>query len=427
MDKPEITILDSLYGQVTYGASLSSLIRSPMVQRLRHVRLSNVDSVSLPGIANLSRFEHILGVCHLVSHLGFARRVPAEDLIALAAAGLLHDWAISPFGHLVEESFAYASEKFDHEEKLLELMQPDSTPEIGGVDRQIFLGRETGISPWAYSTFGKAVAHDKLREITLWIKGEGRFGSLLHGEMDLDNLDNVVRVAFHLGLSLDRELPIRICSNIADANKSTGAPIFRPEAVEDINHWLQLREVVYNKLMLAEPDFSAKSMIIYATLLCIERREISTDEWNMTDAQLIERLLASKVEQAVSTAKRWLTGEYWNSAPLLWMTGGRPDYRELRRFSAAVSETLGRECFAYGIKDKRKRRLAISLTSGDQLSLGDTPKRWLFGLTSHVSRSFSTRELEQATELLCRYFQTQVIGPATTEGSSSDSEQMCLL
>jgi uncharacterized protein len=63
--------LDPLHGPIEFDETVLALIRSPVVQRLRHVRLSNIDSVDMPAIANLSRFEHVLGVAYLAGEVGF--------------------------------------------------------------------------------------------------------------------------------------------------------------------------------------------------------------------------------------------------------------------------------------------------------------------------------------------------------------------
>lgn len=54
-------LFDPLYGNVEFEPAIADLASQPLVQRLRHIRLSNVDSSGLPGIANVSRYEHALG------------------------------------------------------------------------------------------------------------------------------------------------------------------------------------------------------------------------------------------------------------------------------------------------------------------------------------------------------------------------------
>ena len=136
------SFLDSVYGDTPIDKDITALAGSPIVQRLRHIRLSNIDSVNMPGIANLSRYEHVLGVCHLVSQLGIYGRLGRHDRLAVSAAALLHDWAITAFGHLVEEAFRYVGTGFDHENRLHEILVEGDHDEVGGVDRQILYGRQ---------------------------------------------------------------------------------------------------------------------------------------------------------------------------------------------------------------------------------------------------------------------------------------------
>jgi len=58
------------------------------------LRLSNIDSIDIPSIANLSRFEHVLGVAHLSTLLALRPTLDRDELLVLDGAALLHDWAI---------------------------------------------------------------------------------------------------------------------------------------------------------------------------------------------------------------------------------------------------------------------------------------------------------------------------------------------
>src|SRR5881275_1181424 len=100
-------ITDALYGPINLDGAILDLIRQPIVQRLRHVRLSNIDSVCIPGISNISRYEHSLGVAFLASQVGFNSTLSTDDSLVLQAASLIHDSAITPFGHLAEEAYWY--------------------------------------------------------------------------------------------------------------------------------------------------------------------------------------------------------------------------------------------------------------------------------------------------------------------------------
>ena len=195
---------DPLYGRVTFDEDLLRLLRTPTLQRLRHVRLSNIDSVDMPSISNLSRLEHVIGVAHIAGAVGFLGSMPSFDALAFRGAALLHDWAITAFGHLVEEALQYVGTNFDHESRLEVILSNRDGPEVGGVGMQILTGRETGLTEWAQKAVGRARADELVREVMNNIRGRGRWGRAISGDIDLDNVDNVFRMAFHLGLDVDR-------------------------------------------------------------------------------------------------------------------------------------------------------------------------------------------------------------------------------
>src|SRR3546814_18435239 len=64
------------------------------------------------------------------------------------------------------------------------------------------------------------------------------------------------------------------------------------------------------------------------------------------------------------TVARWRAGEAWDTTPLWWMPGQRPKYSELVSFSQELSDAVGRPCVAYGIKDKRERKLDFKFEIG---------------------------------------------------------------
>jgi hypothetical protein len=397
-----VTYLDALHGEVTLDERITRLAGTPVVQRLRHVRLSNIDSLVMPGIANLSRYEHVLGVSHLASRIGLRRRISDVDHLALMAAGLLHDWAITAFGHLVEEAFNYASTRYEHENKLDLLLRGQGEGDTLSENLQILAGRQTGLPPWVRSVAGAQGETELLEAIGTLIRGEGRLGKLIAGEMDLDNIDNVYRIAFHMGLDVDRRLPVRLVEAIVDVDEK-GRPVFTKSASSDVAAWVETRRKVYSHLMPARSDFSFKLMILSATIEQIRAGLFTPDDWTMVDSDFVSRLSS---EDAVPTARetimRWKAGEAWDITPLWWLPGPRPGYDALADFSEQLTEALSRPCFAYGIKDKRERRLDFNFDDGSSASFGSQPVAWLLGVGSSrkgaFSKSESSRVLNMAIE-----------------------------
>ena len=387
------TYLDALYGRVAFDEEMALLIGAPILQRLRHVRLSNIDSIAMPGIANLSRYEHVLGVGFLAQQLPLLRSIPRLHGIALSAAALLHVWAITAFGHLVEEGFQYAGVNFRHEDELHAIMTGTASgANVGGAELQILSGRPTRLTEWAARVVGHDSAAELLDLIQKTIRGDGPYGALISGTMDLDNIDNVVRMAFHMGLKVDRELPVRLVGAITSVEQ--GRVVFATSASPDIETWVLLRREVYTNLMPAQPDFSYKTMIVAATAFAIEVGDISVGDWHLTDQEYLCRLEQSQSEAVRELIGRWTAGEAWDCTPLWWLGGKRPNYSELRQFSREISEVTGRPCFAYGIKDKRERILSFLFQGGETRHFGVEPNSWLFGVTSSKRAGFSRNELE---------------------------------
>jgi uncharacterized protein len=398
----EFAFFDALYGDVELCPKIADLVSQPLVQRLRQVRLSNIDSISMPGISSITRYEHALGTAHLADRVGVQLSLPENEHILLQAAALIHDTAITPFGHLAEEALKYLDSDFNHEEKWSLLLAGSDTTDIGGSNLQLFLGHKGRLQEWALRTFGTV---EILREVVDTITGRGKFGRLIVGEIDLDNLDNVSRIAHHMGLEGRRDLPERIAACIVGMT-SDGIPVFADQTVQLVEEWLECRRAVYGRLMLSEVDFTGKVMLLYASVNAFERNYLSQQDWKMYDSEFLSRLISPTVDKDISeTVKRWLLGDLWDIGPLLWMEGSLPGYSMVHRYSAILSEELGKTCFAYRIKDKRNRLLKLRLESRHEVPIGEEPKRWLLGFGS--PKKLSIQDIRAASELASRFFKLE--------------------
>lgn len=67
-------IFDCLYGKIEFEDKVYQCMLTPEMQRLREVRLGNVNSIFLTGSANINRFEHSIGTAYLaqVNEIGRA-------------------------------------------------------------------------------------------------------------------------------------------------------------------------------------------------------------------------------------------------------------------------------------------------------------------------------------------------------------------
>jgi HD superfamily phosphohydrolase len=359
----------------------------------------------MPGIANISRYEHSLGTAFLASHVGFSLALSNDDRNVLESAALLHDSAITPFGHLAEEAMHYIDSGFDHQQKWSLILSQEDESDLGGTNLQILKGRESGLIAWAFAHFG-GTSHKILQSILLAINGEGPLGPFIAGTIDLDNLDNVVRMAYHMGLRPDPDLPLRIAQAMRGVD-SSGELIFEVGTYEDIQHWATIRETLYERLMPSPLDFCGKLMLLYATVEALREGVIKQTDWVRTDSEFVHRLLSAENRAISETVTRWIVGEVWDTSELLWMRGPAPSFSAVASFADGLSPLFDRKCFAYRIKDKRKRRLRIRWTNGEEFAIGETSDLWLLGVGSPVKKPFTSIDNRKILTLASKVFQAE--------------------
>lgn len=287
-------IWDALYGKIKFDSLVNRCMMSPEVQRLREVRLCNINSLCITGSSNTNRFEHSVGTAYLASvniessvqrHLRLDKN--AKETFIIAA--LLHDVANGPFGH----SYEYIMEK------------QGFVPEKGLGDVLSFEG--SGVNKVAYKFspifFGKLKALNNIldlsqkMEVSRIIAGEHALSKLISSEIDLDNIDNVFRMAYHMGLRFAKEAPLRLAQNmyIADGNVR-----FKREAEPYLNEWFEVRKRVYKFLLLNPQEFAGKYMLTEAMDILFEctseNKARDKDnkpvfiEWYYTDYELMTEL-----------------------------------------------------------------------------------------------------------------------------------------
>ncbi len=166
------TIKDAVHDHIRVDEFALDLLDTPEMQRLRHVRQLGTAYLVYPS-ANHTRFEHSLGVYHLAVQALDNLGVGGTERDEVRAAALLHDVGHTPFSHNTEDVIEeHVGKRHDEVEDILE----------GNVARVL---EERGLSP---------------ERVAALIRGEGRYGQLVSGELDVDRMDYLVRDAHHTGV-----------------------------------------------------------------------------------------------------------------------------------------------------------------------------------------------------------------------------------
>ena len=285
-------IWDALYGKIEFSPLVYKCMLSPEVQRLREVRLCNINSLCITGSSNTNRFEHSVGTAYLAAinieaavqkHLKLTKKEKETFIIA----ALLHDVANGPFGH----SYEYIMEKkgFIPEQGLGDVLGDVVSTGIGAHKKS---------SPFETIFFGKLRALTSIlngsqkEEVSQIIAGCHPLSKLISDSIDLDNIDNVFRMAYHMGLDFRKEAPIKLAESMFIEN---GSVVFLQEAKTYLEEWYLVRQRVYKFLLLNPQEFAGKYMLTEAMDILFEcisqgKAEGRDIKWNYTDYQLMEEL-----------------------------------------------------------------------------------------------------------------------------------------
>jgi HD superfamily phosphohydrolase len=167
------TIKDSVHDHIAVEGVAEDLLDTPAVQRLRRIKQLGTVELVYPS-ANHTRFEHSLGVYHLATraldHLG----IEGKRAERVRAAAILHDIGHSPFSHNIEGLVARHTGKFhDEVEDLLTGGEVARTLALHDIDPT---------------------------RVAALVAGDGEFGQLVSGELDVDRMDYLIRDAHHTGV-----------------------------------------------------------------------------------------------------------------------------------------------------------------------------------------------------------------------------------
>ena len=165
-------IKDPVHGYIEVPAEILPLVDSPALQRLHHIRQLGFAYLVYPG-ANHTRFENSLGAMHLASllcrHLGFG----TAETRTICCAALLHDIGHGPYSH-ASERLMQEYTQFSHDDIREQLKEPILVKQL----------EKNSISP---------------DEVAALISGSHRYAGIIHGDLDVDRMDYLLRDAHYTG------------------------------------------------------------------------------------------------------------------------------------------------------------------------------------------------------------------------------------
>ena len=264
-------IHDSIYGSIELDGVLLDLIDTPEVQRLRSVRQLGLSYLVFPG-SNHTRFEHSLGTSFIVGKMAEGLGLSENDYDLVRIAGLLHDVGHGPFSHSLGNLFDEFLGK-DHMEVSGDIIRGDldvRSSNSASFDRIPDILEREGFSP---------------EKVAKLVEGEdeGFLGDLLHGNMDADQIDYLLRDSHYTG----------VAHGVVDWDRLTkvlgrdGNGVYvKQKGVEAVEGMLVARNLMYSSVYFHHTSTIAEAMLRKATRSLVLDGEID-DFYRLVDDELM--------------------------------------------------------------------------------------------------------------------------------------------
>lgn len=206
-------INDPVHGSIRIDDIFLKILDRHEVQRLRTIKQLGLGNMVFPG-ANHTRFEHSLGVYHLAGMMADAIELSDEDARIVKMAGMLHDICHTPFSHTTEEIMEYHT-GMDHMEMARKLIKGEirtyrerDEDLFGSVGSIAEILDANGISS---DMVCDLIMYPESKDNGLDAFSEGKRAShfssndfahqIIHGPVDADQIDYLVRDAHYTGVA----------------------------------------------------------------------------------------------------------------------------------------------------------------------------------------------------------------------------------
>ncbi|HUI28709.1 MAG TPA: HD domain-containing protein [Candidatus Acidoferrales bacterium] len=289
---------DDLHGVIDFRGTpyqdlLYELLGCPEVQRLRHMRLMNFDAPHIQDLASARRFPHSIGVSFLAYKLAERSSLTIGERKTLITAGLLHDVGILPFGHLLETIIKKKNPTFSHEKLVESILFGNYHPT--NKYHQILVSSSLQLA-------GTLRRHGiKSDEVFRLICPPGGSRSAVSADIDIDNIDNVHRMAYLLGYEgVHENLELILKNIVVDSQMKLR---FSSDAIPAIRKWLVMREQIYTMIITHPECVSYNAFLKFLLINAVESNVIDEKTWFLTDSQFEQNLLDNSSTRSQAT---WL-------------------------------------------------------------------------------------------------------------------------
>lgn len=353
-------IYDRLYGKLKFPKIIGDLLNCPGLLRLREIGLGNIRFISFPSFSAVTRYEHSLGVCHLADLASKSLNLSEKDRMELMIAALYHDVTTPPFAHAMEEILkSYYG--FDHERHFYDLIVGRSK-DLGKSYAQIFQGRALKLPKLCQSAQARRIGIDLVHIPELVFgKENDTLSSLICGDIDLDNIDNVVRASSAMGIAgADKHLAETLAKSFVFYK---GKEVAISESAKSyVEKWKRLREIQYDMILCSIDDFSLQTMLKHALRYLIESADkniqLCEEDWKLTEEEILQKIRGHP--DAREVYRRMQLKNLYECLNLVWIKGSRvleyiENEKTQQKLEKISEDVLHVETISNYYLDKRQR------------------------------------------------------------------------
>jgi HD superfamily phosphohydrolase len=400
-----VRVIDELYGLIEIPEYLTPIVTSPELQRLRDVRLLNIFSTPLAGLSDVRRLTHTLGVIGLFLRLKplLLRTANLDTNVCktVEVACLIHDVATPAFAHLFEWEL-FRTTGWNHESQCESLIKGNYGPE--NIYHQIYYQNQLSL-------------HERIlnlgldpEQVWLTVTGKAQFGQLLCGSIDLDNIDNIVRMYNALGLGSRTSEALTIVDSIIPHESQL---IIRNEAYSAIQSWIQARKSCYDVIVFDEQTLSSQAMLGQLIAHAIEAGVLNEEYWHLTDDLLLRKLLDFQPGKEI--IKRLAIGNPFAVLGIYWYEFDKKIAEQLASYSmrqticSQLSSDLKVPCLIYYFQDKGTFSKRLSIRMGDSYensetqSIGEQSNSMVVGI---LTPSQDLRDISYSRKIITQLFES---------------------
>lgn len=383
---------DHLYGEICLPIPILEIASCPEVLRLREIRMSSIDLFNFPAFSNITRYEHAIGTAYLAFKIVEKWKLRTKDKLEIITAALMHDIAAPAFSHLTE-MIMKEYYNFDHEIETAKIILGKTSEFRKSTIEPIFAGEV----PRSKKILKKYNIDP--HKVFDYLMGKEKFGRLLKGTIDIDNIDNVFRAAYYMGVDFQKGLPLEIALGFINGEDQIEYDFGRSHL---ISKWLEIRSLLYRKLLLNTYDLCRECMLKSAIKKAVKLEIINKSHWKLTDQELIAKLINSKDilpegKEIYEIINRMRIGDIFTELGLFWIDDRNITFKikhekeNIERVELLISSLLKYDIVIHYMSDKRSRRVSnIRATldtylfkEKDVINIGEDPQNILFGVYSH--------------------------------------------